>query len=208
MRGNKGILTMRLIAGTATLAAVAVLGVTWYVGRPSADQGQCSASSVEADIGGPLELVNQSGVTVTEKEIFTEPSIVYFGYTFCPDVCPFDVARNADAVDLLAEKGISVSPVFITIDPERDTVEVMADYAENMHDKLIALTGSAEQIDAASKAYKTYYKKQDNGTDEYFLDHSSFSYLVFPKTGFAEFFRRDVSAEQMAERVGCFVENA
>lgn len=199
---------MRMIAGAAVVAAVAVLGATWYLGRPNDDVSQCSASSAGADIGGPFELVNHLGEDVTQDDVFTKPSILYFGYTFCPDVCPFDVARNAEAVDLLAEMGHDVNPVFITIDPERDTVEAMSDYASNMHEKMIALTGTTEQVAAASKAYKTYYKKQDDGTDEYLVDHSTFSYLVFPETGFVEFFRRDVSAEQMADRVSCFIENS
>ncbi len=152
--------------------------------------------------------MNGDGETVTDKDVFTEPSLVYFGYTFCPDVCPFDVARNADAVDILAETGISATPVFISIDPERDTVDVVSDYAANMHAKMIGLTGSEDQVADASRAYKTYYNAHKDGTDEYLVDHSTFTYLVLPDQGFVEFFRRDVSAEEMAERTACFVENS
>ena len=165
-------------------------------------------SQVAGDIGGPFELVNGQGETVTDADVITEPALVYFGYTFCPDVCPFDVSRNVDAVDILAERGISVTPVFISIDPERDTVDIVADYAANMHEKMIALTGSEEQVAAASKAYKTYYKAHKDGTDEYLVDHSTFTYLVLPEHGFVEFFRRDVSAEEMAERTACVVEHS
>lgn len=200
---------LRLVAIAATVTAAFALAVTWYLGRP-ADGGlaQCSASQVAGgEIGGPFELVNGAGQTVTDTDVITEPTLLYFGYTFCPDVCPFDVARNADAIDVLAERGISATPMFITIDPERDTQQVVADYAYNMHDKMIALTGSEEQVAAASKAYKTYYKAHKDGTDEYLVDHSTFTYLVFPKVGFVEFFRRDTSPEVMAERTACFVEN-
>jgi len=201
---------IRIIAICATVVVAVGLAAMWYLGRPSGDAyAQCSASQVAGgSIGGPFELVNGAGETVTDAEVITEPSLVYFGYTYCPDVCPFDVARNADAVDLLAERGISTTPVFITIDPERDTQEVVAEYAFNMHDKMIALTGSDEQIAAASKAYKTYYKKQDDGTDEYLVDHSTFTYLVLPQIGFVEFFRRDISPQEMADRTACFVENS
>lgn len=189
-------------------AAVAVMGglaATWYLGGSGEDSfAQCRGSQVAGNIGGPFELVNGAGETVTETDVITEPSLVYFGYTFCPDVCPFDVARNADAVDILAERGIDATPVFISIDPERDTVDVVADYAANMHDKMIGLTGSADQVAAASKTYKTYYQAHKDGTDEYLVDHSTFTYLVLPDHGFVDFFRRDVTAEEMADRTACF----
>lgn len=199
---------VRAIAITATVAVACGLAAAWYLGRP-ANEGfaECRASQVAGAIGGPFELVNGAGETVTDAEVFTEPSLVYFGYTFCPDVCPFDVSRNADSVDILAENGISATPVFISIDPERDTVDVVADYAANMHEKMIALTGTEEQVAAAGRAYKIYYKAHTDGTDEYLVDHSTFTYLVLPEHGFVEFFRRDVTAEEMAERTTCFVVN-
>ena len=199
---------IKIYAAAAGIAVIAGLSAAWYLGRGSTDFAQCSGSQVAGDIGGPFELVNQSGQTVTDVDVFQEPSLVYFGYTFCPDVCPFDVARNADAVDLLTERGISTTPVFISIDPQRDTVDVVSDYAFNMHDKMIALTGSEQQVAAASKAYKTYYKAHKDGTDEYLVDHSSFTYLVFPKKGFVEFFRNNLTAEEVADRTACFVLNS
>lgn len=200
---------VRAFAIAATLAVACGLAFAWYLGRPSETAfAQCSGSQVAGDIGGPFELVNGAGETVTDANVITEPVLIYFGYTYCPDVCPFDVSRNADAVDILTEKGIDVTPVFITIDPERDTVDVVADYAANMHDRMIALTGSEAQVAAASKAYKTYYKAHRDGTNEYLVDHSTFTYLVLPDHGFVEFFRRDVTAEEMAERTACYVENS
>lgn len=200
---------LRIYAVAAVIAVVAGLSATWYFGQSKADAfAACSASTAGADIGGPFELVNQNGQTMTDQDVFTEPSLVYFGYTFCPDMCPLDVAKTADAVDLLQEQGISAQPVFITIDPERDTVDVMSDYAENMHDRMIALTGTPEQVDVASKAYRTYYNARKDGTDEYLVDHSTFTYLVLPEQGFVEFFRNNVTTEDMASRTACFVNNA
>lgn len=195
---------VRTLAVAATVAVLAGLGATYFVSQSQTDVSSCSGSTVAGDIGGPFELVNQNGETVTETDVITEPSLVYFGYTFCPDVCPFDVARNADAIDILLERGVSATPVFITIDPERDTVDVVSDYASNMHERMIALTGTPEQVAAASKAYKTYYKAQYDGSDEYLVDHSTFTYLVMPQAGFVEFFRRDTTAEQIADTVECF----
>ncbi len=170
---------------------------------------QCRAGQVAGgDIGGPFTLVNKDGMTVTDADVITTPSIVYFGYTFCPDVCPFDNARNAAAVDLLEERGIVATPVFISIDPERDTPEVVGRFADNFHDRMIGLTGSPEQVAAASRAYRTYYRKQDGDPEYYLVDHSTFSYLVLPGHGFVDFFRREDSPEAMVDRVACFVDAA
>ena len=202
----------KLYAGVAAAAIVAALaGYAAYtmLNGPEDQFAQCRATSVAGgagDIGGPFTLVNGDGVTVTDAEVITEPSLIYFGYTFCPDVCPFDVARNALAIDVLDEMGIDATPVFISIDPERDTPEVVADFAANMHPRMIGLTGSPEQVKAASQAFRTYYRKQDGEDDDYYLvDHSTFTYLVLPEIGFVEFYRRDTSPDEMAKSVACFV---
>lgn len=198
----------------AAAALVAVLGGLWLGTRMSGsdDQfAQCRGTQVAggtSQIGGPFELVNAEGATVTDADVLTEPSLIYFGYTFCPDVCPLDTARNAEAVDLLQERGQSVTPVFISVDPQRDTPEVVGDFAANLHERMIGLTGSPEQVRAASQAYKTYYKAHPAEDEYYLVDHSTFSYLVLPEHGFVEFFRRDTSPEQMADQIGCFLTNA
>ena len=200
----------KFYAGAAAAAiAAAVAGTYAYTEFLAADDqfAQCRTASIAgaADIGGPFTLVDASGETVTDKDVITKPSLIYFGYTFCPDVCPFDVSRNAIAVDILEEQGVEVTPIFISIDPERDTPEQIGAYAENMHPRMIALTGSDDQVKAASQAYRTYYRRQD-GDDEYYLvDHSTFSYLVLPEVGFVEFYRREATAEAMAESIACFV---
>ena len=199
----------RLFAGMAAAIVAAFLGASaWYVvsnrnADPFADcrQGQIAGG----DIGGPFTLVNTAGQSVTDKEVLAKPSLVYFGYTFCPDVCPLDMQRNVEAVDKLETQGIDVTPVFITIDPDRDTPQALADYAANLHPKLIALSGSADQIQAASRAYKTFYKKRDTGDEYYLMDHSTFTYLMLPGEGFVDFFRREITSDQMAESVACFV---
>jgi protein SCO1/2 len=199
-----------LYAGVAAAAVAAFLGTSaWYVlGNREADSfAQCRQGQVAGgDIGGPFTLVNAAGQTVTDADVLTKPSLVYFGYTFCPDVCPLDMARNVETVDLLTEKGIEVTPVFISIDPERDTPEALADYAANLHPSLIALTGSADQVKAASRAYKTFYAKRDTGDEYYLVDHSTFTYLMLPGTGFVDFFRREITSAQMADSVACFVD--
>ena len=104
--------------------------------------------------------------------------------------------------------GHEVTPVFISIDPERDTPEVVREFAEIMHPRMIGLTGSPEQVAAASRAYRTYYKAQEKKDDYYLVDHSTFTYLVLPQQGFVEFFRREQQPEEMARQVACFLEKA
>ena len=161
-----------------------------------------------ASIGGDFTLVDETGKTVTSAEVLDEPALIYFGYTFCPDVCPLDVARNAEATEILEARGEIVKPIFISIDPERDTPEVVADFTDAMHPRMLGLTGSPEQVQAASKAYRTFYKahEPEEGEEDYYLvDHSTFTYLTLPGRGFVEFFRRDLTGEQMAEKVSCFL---
>jgi protein SCO1/2 len=198
-----------MMAATATLALLGGLFAYVQMNRTEDTFAQCRQGQVAGgDIGGPFTLVNTAGQTVTDADVLTKPSLVYFGYTFCPDVCPFDMARNVEAVDLLAARGIEVTPVFISIDPERDTPEALADYASNMHPQLVALTGSAEQVKTASQAYKTFYRKQPAEDEFYLMDHSTFTYLMLPGTGFVDFFRREITSAQMADSVACFVEAA
>ena len=201
----------RVIAVAAAAVAVAVMLATYLFSTMNASDdrfAQCRAGSVAGGgaLGGPFELVNGSGQTVTDKDVITEPALIYFGYTYCPDVCPMDVDRNAAAVDILEERGQSVVPVFISIDPARDTPEVVADFAANMHPRMIGLTGSADQVKAASTAYRTYFNAHEPVDSDYLVDHSTFSYLVLPETGFAEFFRRDMTPDAVADRVGCFLD--
>ena len=202
----------KILAICAVVVAVGFVAISYVMGlNGDGDDkyAQCKNSAVAGgdNLGGPFELVNAEGQTVTDADVITEPSLLYFGYTFCPDVCPLDVARNASAVDVLAERGMSVTPVFISIDPARDTPEVVGDFADNMHPKMIGLTGSPEQVKAASEAYHTYYKAHDAEDEFYLVDHSTFSYLVMPGEGFVDFFRRDVTPDQMADKIGCFIDN-
>eukprot|EP00051_Salpingoeca_urceolata_P032974 m.499208 g.499208 ORF g.499208 m.499208 type:complete len:208 (+) comp56891_c0_seq1:15-638(+) len=205
---------MQRLAAIASFAAlVAISGGVWYATqRTGSDDpyAQCRTSKVAGgseQIGGSFNLLNKAGEAVTDKDVITKPSLVYFGYTFCPDVCPFDVARNADAVDELDARNYDVTPVFISIDPERDTPEVVGEFSELIHERMIGLTGTPEQVKAASQAYRTYYRKQENGDPDYYLvDHSTFTYLVLPEAGFVDFFRREVTPEEMADRVACYID--
>jgi len=203
----------RTYAIAGILAAVVLSGVAAYVALSVGHDDKfadCRTTKVAGGanvIGGPFTLIDETGKTVTDTDVITKPSLIYFGYTYCPDICPLDNARNAEAVDILARRGYDVTPIFISVDPARDTPAVLKEFTDYLHPKMIGLTGTPEQVKAASKAYRTFYQKQPSEDPDYYLiNHSTFTYLVFPKTGFADFFRRDLTADQMADKVACFVD--
>ncbi len=197
-----------IIAAALVAVVIAGLGAGWLImSDRSGDQfAQCSSSTaVGGAIGGPFTLIDENGQSVTDEDVLSKPSVVYFGYTFCPDVCPLDNVRNAEAVALLDERGIEVQPVFISIDPGRDTPEVVRDYTELFHPRMLGLTGSPEQVRAASQAYKTFYQIGDTSDPYYLVNHTTFSYLMLPEHGFVELFRRENTAEEMADDIACYV---
>ena len=167
---------------------------------------ECRGGQVAGNIGGSFSLINQDGFEVTDVDVIKEPSLIYFGYTFCPDICPLDTYRNVEAVRILERKGYSITPIFITFDPQRDTTEVLKEFSNFMHPKMIGLTGSDEQIRKITNKYRVYYKKQnDEDQQNYLVDHTAFTYLVLPEKGFMDFFRRNLTAEQLADKVACFL---
>ena len=200
-----------MIKVTATVSVVIIVfclitGSYVVMNAPKVHCGGTTIAGGKMAVGGPFELVRHTGELVTDIDVITGPSLIYFGFTYCPDVCPLDSARNAEAIDLLDQMGHDVELIFITIDPARDTPEVLADYVEVMHPKMIGLTGTEEQVKVASKAFKTYYRKNGEGED-YLMDHSTFSYLM-NTNGLVDFFRRDISAEDMAKTISCYIEEA
>jgi protein SCO1 len=193
-------------------AAVVLVGLAagWYLAtrNTGADRfADCRANQVAggtAAIGGPFSLTDDTGARVTDAEVITRPTLVYFGYSFCPDVCPMDLSRNTLAAQALAERGVDVGQVFVTIDPARDTPEVMHDYVGAIDPDLVGLTGTPEEIDTAAKAYKVYYAKNGDDPEYYLMDHSSFSYLMAPEVGFLEFYPSDAAPQAVAESVACY----
>jgi len=168
--------------------------------------GDCRSSVVAggaAAIGGPFTLMDHNGQLVSEADVITGPTLVYFGYSFCPDVCPLDNARNAEAVDLLKAEGLDVRPVFVSVDPDRDTPAVMGEFVSYMHPDMIGLTGTADQIKVAAKAYKVYYRKATED-EHYLVDHSTFTYLMAPEHGFLDFYKRAQTPQEVAQSVACY----
>ncbi len=156
----------------------------------------------KALIGGPFSLTDQHGKRVTDKDFRGKYMLVDFGYTYCPDVCPTELQMITDAMGKLGAKAEDVVPIFITIDPQRDTVKQMADFISNFYPHMEGLTGTPEEIKEAAQAYRVYYAKADNSSgDDYLMDHSTFIYLMDPKGEYVTHFTYGITADQLAERV-------
>ncbi len=192
---------MMLMASLAVLAlAAATLGAARWL-TPAPEQAQAPA---EVQIGGPFTLVDQNGRAVTDEEFRGRLMLVYFGYTYCPDVCPLGLTAIATAMDELpAEDRDQVVPVFITVDPGRDTPSVMKDYVGQFSPQLVGLTGSQEQIDAAVRAYRVYASRSsaDTGDGDYLVDHSTFTYLMDRDGRYLAHFGHATPPEEIAQRI-------
>jgi len=151
-------------------------------------------------VGGPFELIDHSGRTRTEQDFRGRLMLVYFGFTYCPDVCPTDLQAIGLAVDKLGADSANVQPLFVTVDPERDTPAHLAEYVKLFHPRLIGLTGSAEAIRKAADAYKVYYARVDLNKDAgYTVDHTAFIYLMGRDGNYLGFFPPGTSADRMVE---------
>lgn len=164
-------------------------------------QGGGSGSAL---IGGPFTLTDQTGAPRSEADLKGHYSLIYFGYTYCPDICPTSLSAITQGLDLLAEtdpaKAAAVVPIFITIDPERDTAEALAGYAEHFHPRLMALTGTPEEVAVAAKAYRIYYQKvQEPDASDYLMDHSSIIYLMGPDGNYLSHFTHASTADDIAK---------
>lgn len=198
----------------AMLAALAAIGLAALVAWSQLSGGGSGARSgapgkgeaVVApgiDMGGPFELTDHTGRTVTEADFEGRFMLVYFGYSSCPDVCPTELSSMAAALDIVAETNAAaakkVTPVFVTIDPARDTPEVLRDYAPAFHPRLIGLTGSPEAIDQAAKEYRVYYGKGQTIDDGFYLmNHSGYVYFMGPDGNFVTMFHGGTDPQVIA----------
>jgi protein SCO1/2 len=141
-------------------------------------------------VGGPFSLTDQDGRKVSEKDFLGRHMLVFFGFTYCPDICPTELQVMMAALDAMGPQGDQIQPVFVSIDPERDTPEVLKSYVGNFGARLVGLTGTPDEIAAVAKAYRVYYAKAGDQTspDSYLMDHSSIIYLMGPDGRFVKHF--------------------
>jgi protein SCO1/2 len=187
------------------ILALALLSMLGASGQPLAQKSDRSAAELmdvvmwnREPLGGPFALIDQNGSRRTDADFRGKFMLVYFGFTYCPDVCPTDLHQMGLAVDRLGPAGDAVQPIFITVDPERDTIEHLKDYVAMFHSRFIGLTGDATAIDDAARAYRVYYAKFKLPKSDYTVDHSAFIYMIGPKGEYLGFFPPGTSAELMA----------
>lgn len=163
-----------------------------------------------AAVGGPFALEDAQGQTVTDQHFRGKWMLVYFGYTFCPDVCPTTLTNIAQALVQLRGNANALAPIFITIDPKRDTPKVIGDYVKAFDPRIVGLTGSEAQIAKVAQEYHVYYAKQPNsgdGKNDYLVDHSSFVYLMTPQGKFAKVMPGSLSGGEMADTIKPFIDS-
>ncbi len=184
-----------IFASTMIILAVvaAVLSLTLRSDGPK--------GSGTALIGGPFTMVNQKGETVSDKTYAGKYTLVFFGFTFCKDVCPTELQVMTAAFAQMGADADKITPIFVSVDPDRDTPDVMATYVSNFDKRLQGLTGSPEQVAVMARAYHVFYKKVPNPDDpkDYEMDHSSILYVMGPDGKFLKHFTYSTDAKALAE---------
>lgn len=180
------------------LAIGALIAGGFIAGQILSDKNGNGISITARDFGGPFTLVNQDGETVTDKNYEGQWRMLYFGFTFCPAICPTELQKMATALEELGEAGEQITPIFISVDPERDTPAVMKQYVALFHPRLVGLTGTVEQVEAVKKSYKIFATKvKDETMSDYTVDHSSFIYLLSPDNDLVRIFRTQDPVEEI-----------
>lgn len=183
------------------MGAAVVVVATWGRNFFVPDDSPQTTIVGKASIGGPFQLVDGVGKTVSDTDFRGKFMIIYFGYTFCPDVCPTSLGEIAAALDMLSPEQLEkVVPIFISIDPERDTPEVVGAYVKHFHSRLLGLTGSLDAVKSVAKSYKAYFSKGESDADgDYPVDHTSYTYVVGPDGQFVTAYRHATPAQDMAK---------
>jgi cytochrome oxidase Cu insertion factor (SCO1/SenC/PrrC family) len=186
------------------LVAALIGGVLWYESEKVPGLGRVVTTG-QADVGGPFQLTDQHGKPVSDQAFRGRYMLIYFGYSFCPDVCPTTLAVMAQALEKLGGKSHQVVPVFITIDPERDTPKVLDDYMKSFGPNFVGLTGSVEAIKDAEKKYRVYAVKKPLDPAKpkagYGMDHSSVLYLMGPNGKLISFYDEAISPDALAKEL-------
>lgn len=187
-----------LLLAIVVIAAAAGLA-EWLVIRDPDVTKAPSGIIANVEIGGPFTLTDHTGRQVTERDYLGGFTLVFFGYTFCPDVCPTVLGDIALALDDLGDDAVAVTPLMISIDSERDTPAILAEYVPLFHERLIGLSGTTEQIKQVAAAYRVFYRRAEDPNYTYYLmDHTSFVYLLDPAGKVVSLFRYGTSPDEMA----------
>jgi protein SCO1/2 len=182
------------------LAAAAAGGILWHESEKVPGLGRV-VSTGQADVGGPFRLTDPTGKSVSDADFRGRYMLIYFGYSFCPDVCPTTLSVMAEALDKAGDKGRRVTPIFITIDPERDTPKVLGDYMKAFGPNFVGLTGNAAAIQDVEKKYRVYAAKRPLPGGGYGMDHSSVLYLIGPNGKLVSYYDEAISPDDLAKEL-------
>ncbi len=199
---------MRIYALVWIFCVLAAVGLLAWMGTSVIPQSSAPASRGEALIGGPFTLSDATGKPVTEQDFAGRYMLVYFGFTHCPDICPTGLLLIGNALEQLDPAlRARVTPIFVSLDPERDTPEVMGNYVQHFSPQLVGLTGTPEQIARIAEAYKVYYRKVENEDSAlgYMIDHSGYMYLMGPDGKYLAHFPHHISEASLTEGLAKFV---
>jgi protein SCO1/2 len=185
-----------VLAGLLVVAAGVLLAVALRE-TPRGAAGTALASA----IGGPFHLIDQNGKPISDADLKGKWQLVFFGYTHCPDTCPTALNEISLALDQLGAKRGDIEVVFITVDPERDTPDVLKSYVQSFDAPIIALTGSPDAVAQAARDYRVYYAKHARPDGEYDMDHSAVIYVMNPEGRFTATFTPDSTADAIAQRL-------
>ena len=186
------------IASLAALALLALVALAWQWGLlPSSDKA--GSGTGIARVGGPFALIDQDGQPRTENDYAGKLMLIYFGFTYCPDVCPTALQVMSTALQTLGPDASKIQPIFITVDPERDTPAQLKTYVGNFFPGMVGLTGSADAIKKTADAYRIYFRKAADGSaSEYLMDHSSIVFLMDRGGRYVSHFTHQTPPEKMA----------
>lgn len=199
--------TVRIV--TLIASCVIVLGTYFFIMTPKAEKKKFGEQTNEVvPIGGDFTLTNTEGLLESTKKFSSQYKIVYFGFTYCPDICPMALSTISEAINITDKYGIDIVPIFITVDPSRDTKEVLGPYLAHFNKKFVGYTGSEEEIKNVADLFKVYYAKVPRTEEaggytekEYLMDHSSFIYLISPGGKYVKHFSSSTTSEEIAKAI-------
>jgi cytochrome oxidase Cu insertion factor (SCO1/SenC/PrrC family) len=189
----------KLIITAVIVAAAIYIGTQNMSGAPTTPSHEAHSSHTGPAIGGEFALTDTEGKPYTQENLKGQYSLVFFGFSNCPDMCPTALSTITAALDTMRDESAEkITPILITVDPERDTPEALKAYKANFHPRMVALTGTQEQVDQAASAFKVYHQKSDPKTEDYMVNHSGYIYMMNPEGEFIKFFRHTVAADTLA----------
>ncbi|OYX74918.1 MAG: hypothetical protein B7Y95_04840 [Rhizobiales bacterium 32-66-11] len=199
---SSGTLVALGVAAFALVAAAVVAAAPFI--RPG-DAGVASVASA-ATVGGPFRLVSSRGGALSDVDLKGKPFAIFFGFTHCPEVCPTSLWDMSEALKRLGPKGEDLKVLFVTVDPERDTPEILARYLQSFDPRIIGLSGARKDIDAVARAYRVYWRKIPTSDGDYTMDHTSLIYLMDAEGGYSGFIAYKDDAETRDRKLNALLD--